>query len=287
MERTRLIVRTTVAADGGVVYAALTREEALTKWFAERAQVRIASGRFSFGGRYTPHWVAGPYLVINAERNRRIVLGSCLLRDLVITVDLTAGPDGRTALSIMQWRPPPVGPDDASAMDFWCLSAGNLANFVEGRDVVRHDFAAPAHDLAHAETTIRASPRTVFAALVRPVRLEQWIAATAHVQPRVGGAYTFGWGQDDGPMKIIDIVPGRLLAHDWRDAGHPDSVVRWTLASAPGGTLVRVDHDLSGRSAERHQIGWENFLIDLQRMLETGGDWHRTVWQQEEPGPSR
>jgi uncharacterized protein YndB with AHSA1/START domain len=216
------------------------------------------------------------------------VLGRPDAGDSLVSFDLAPAPTGRTRVSITQWRPPDSGPDDASALDFWCLSAGNLANYVEGRDaVVRHDFATPAHDRAGAETLVRAPARSVFAALIVPSELEQWIAATAVVSSRVGGRYDFGWGDDRGPGVIVDLVAGRRLAYTWRDAGHCDSVVRWTLSPVPGGTRVRVEHDLTGRAADRHQIGWENFLIDLQRMLETDGDWHRTVWQQARPDTGR
>jgi hypothetical protein len=44
----------------------------------------------------------------------------------------------------------------------------------------------------------------------------------AAVEPRVGGRYDFGW--DHGPVKILELEPGRTLAYSWR---HSESCGPW------------------------------------------------------------
>ncbi len=282
MKMGQLVVRTTVDAAPCAVYAALTDPGALTAWFAEHADVRLSARRFAFWGRYTPQTEPGRQRLLLAETDRRLAFG-WLLDETEGVVDITmrASDRNRTALSITQWGPPSWPADRASALDFWCLSAGNLANHVEGRDaLVRHDFASPAQGRASAEIIIRASANRVFSALVVPAQLDKWIAASAAVSSRIGGRYDFGWGGDQGPERIVELTPARTLAYTWREAGRPETVVRWTLTPEAGGTRIVVGHDgFDGRTVDGYQIGWENFLIDLQRMLESGDDWHRTVWQ--------
>ncbi|MEU4819524.1 SRPBCC family protein [Micromonospora aurantiaca] len=284
MAPARLMVSTTVNARRSAVYAALTDHEALASWFAERVETQPDAGCFRTDGSFTPRWASGALRTIDAQPGRRLALCWEAGAGSPVEIELVSVPTGRTGVRFVQWSPPGGGPDDPSALDFWCLAAGNLANHLEGRPVVRHDFARPRRGTARAEATLAVPARRVYAALTVPAELERWIAATAVVSPRVGGRYDFGWGDDLGPRSIVDLEPSRSLAYTWRERGHRDSVVRWTLRPCGRGTTVRVQHDLGGRPADRHQIGWENFLIDLQRMLASGQDWQRSVWQDEPVG---
>ncbi|MEV0156391.1 SRPBCC family protein [Micromonospora sp. NPDC050686] len=279
-----LMVYATVNARPSAVYAALTEREALAAWFAERVDPQPGAGRLRIDGRFTPGWASGSVRTVHAKPGQRLVLCWEAGPGSPLGIDLVAVPSGRTVVRFVQSSPPRRGPDDPSALDFWCLAVGNLANHLEGRRIVRHDFARPRRGMAQAETVLAVPARRVYAALTVPAELERWIAATAVVSPIVGGRYDFGWGDDVGPRSIVDLEPARSLTYTWRERGHRDSLVRWTLRSAGGGTSVRVQHELAGRPAERHQIGWENFLIDLQRMLEVEGDWQRSVWQDEPVG---
>jgi len=108
--------------------------------------------------------------------------------------------------------------------------------------------------------------------------------ATSHpgttVDPRVGGHITYFEG--DAPMKILELEPGRTLAHTWEFASQ-DTVVRWELEGSGGRTHLTLVH--SGWSDERPgdaaqtQAGWYAFLAELKRMHELGPAWHRIEFE--------
>jgi uncharacterized protein YndB with AHSA1/START domain len=141
--------------------------------------------------------------------------------------------------------------------DFWRLALGNLAAHLRlGVDVAlpRLDAASGAARPIRLALAIEAPPRAVWSALTEPARLERWIASKAALEPRAGGAISYGWtyqvaGRDvhGGPRRILDWQPERALAFDWPDwRGDPnvrEQRVTWTLDAKPGGTRVELVHD--------------------------------------------
>jgi uncharacterized protein YndB with AHSA1/START domain len=159
------------------------------------------------------------------------------------------------------------------------LSLANLASYCEGRSVgPMCDFTASRANEARATVEINAPPDQVFASLIEPAELNRWIATNAEVEPQVGGRYSFGW--DHGPVKILELDPGRALAYSWRhswdDGDGPDStVVRWELDGSQGRTFLTIVHSGFGadRRSDGYQLGWLEFLASLKRMLEVGAGW--------------
>ena len=281
--RDDLTVRAATAAPPAAVFRALTRPEDLRIWLADQVDVDLDAGRYTFGGPRTPGG-AGTQRLVDVTPDRRIRLAWPMADDET-TVDITVAPrHPRGALVVIDHRRAPrPGPDRAGMLDFWCLSAGNLANHVEGRDtVVAHDFAdRPESGSARAEIAVHADIGRVFRALTDPAELDEWIAITAAVQPWPGGTYDLGWGPDRGPEVVTAYEAPHRLAYRWRERDLPATEVVWTLERVGTGTRVRLRHGVfpPGHSSDQTEIGWKNLLIDLQRRLDAGPFWERTAFR--------
>ena len=281
MTKQNYTLRVSIGAPPETVYTALADAAALRAWLAEHAEASLDHGVFEFWGRLTPEGERGRQRLLAADPGRALRF-SWQLQGAETEVDITLEPqDGGTQLTLTHSNVAPrVSGDAYWVRDLLMLSLANLASYCEGRGIgPRCDFTAFSGTEARASVEIAASPAEVFAALIEPARLNQWIAERAEVEPEVGGRYDFGW--DHGPVKILELEPDKVLAYSWRhsfqDAEHPDStVVRWELEGSQGHTYLTIVHSGfggTGRKTEGYQVGWMEFLASLQRMLEIGAGW--------------
>ena len=272
-----------VGAPPATVYAALTNPAALRTWLAEYAEVALDDGVFEFWGRFTPDGERGRQRLLSAQPGRGLSF-SWLVDGAETEVALAvepspSEPDGSVVTLTHSGVPPRAAGDCYWVRDLLMLSLANLASYCEGRQVApRCDFAAPRKTEARGRVEIDVPPDQVFAALIEPAELNRWIATDATVEPEVGGRYDFGW--DHGPVKILELDPGRTLAYSWRhswdDGDGPDStVVRWELEGSQGRTYLTIVHSGFGddRRPDGYQLGWQEFLVSLKRMLEVGAGW--------------
>ena len=282
-----LTVRAATSAPPALVYRALTVPDALRVWLADEADVDLDGGRYAFWGSRVPGG-AGRQRLLRATPDRRVSL-AWPIGGADTTVDVSVLPRHPHGAQVtIVHRAAPAGPPGrAGLLDFWCLAAGNLANYAEGRDtVVLHDFAGRVETgAARAEIAVRADIDRVFRALTDPAELDEWIALTAVVQPWQGGSYDFGWGAGRGPETITAYDPPRRLAYRWRDPDLPATDVVWNLERAVGGTRVQIVHSgfPAGHSSDAAEIGWKNLIVDLQRHLDAGPFWERTAFRARNP----
>ena len=270
-------------APAATVYAALTSPVALRTWLAEYAEVALEDGVFEFWGRYTPDGERGRQRLLSFQPGRGLSF-SWLVQEAETEVAITVEPslsaqDGSVVTLTHSGVPPRAAGDAYWVRDLLMLSLANLASYCEGRQVAPMcDFGASPKTEARGRVEIDVPPDRVFAALIEPAELNRWIATDATVEPEVGGRYDFGW--DHGPVKILELDPGRTLAYSWRhswdDGDGPDStVVRWELEGSQGRTYLTIVHSGFGddRRPDGYQLGWQEFLVSLKRMLEVGAGW--------------
>jgi uncharacterized protein YndB with AHSA1/START domain len=272
-----------VGAPPATVYAALTSSVALQRWLAEYAEVALDDGVFEFWGRFTPDGERGRQRLLSAQPGRGLSF-SWLVdgaeTEVALAVEPSPSEPDVSVVTLTHSGVPPRAADDCYwVRDLLMLSLANLASYCEGRQVAPMcDFTAPPAKEARAAVEIDAAPDQVFASLIEPAELNRWIATDATVEPEVGGRYDFGW--DHGPVKILELEPGRTLAYSWRhsadDGDGPDStVVRWELEGSQGRTYLTIVHSGFGddRRPDGYQLGWQEFLVSLKRMLEVGAGW--------------
>jgi uncharacterized protein YndB with AHSA1/START domain len=120
-------------------------------------------------------------------------------------------------------------------------------------------------------------PEKLWRALTENPLIAQWLVKNDFA-PEVGRKFQFRFdpvakwnGVIDCEVLVLD--PLRRLAYSWSTLGL-DSVVRFTLTPAEGGTHVRMeqsgfrpDHQAAYQGA---QYGWKHFFDGLERVL--GGE---------------
>jgi uncharacterized protein YndB with AHSA1/START domain len=138
--------------------------------------------------------------------------------------------------------------------------------------------------------TLPVAPSAVYQAITNSSSLQNWLTersrvslsngvfelwgrylpGAATVEPRPGGKYDFGWGEN-GPIKILELEPDRKLTYSW----HHDTVVSWILEDSEGGTRINLVHSgfAKDRSTDDYTAGWWKFVNYLKSMVEIGDSW--------------
>ncbi len=129
------------------------------------------------------------------------------------------------------------------------------------------------------EIFIAALPETVFAFLVDPALMKEWIGDSHALESREGGLIRIEFSRGDvaqGHYK--EIVPHRRVAFTWGlEPGHEGqtrtlailppgaSLVEIDLEPKEGGTLLRLRHShVPPEIAQRHGERWSHYLAKLE-----------------------
>ena len=119
---------------------------------------------------------------------------------------------------------------------------------------------------------LHAPVERVFEALLDPEKVNRWMQADAAEVDADSSRYSYGWRRGEaevGPVRILELVPNRLLVHDWQWVGEPDASVRWELSPTESGTRKRLAHSKS--STITHALGWSDAMLGIRRLVEEGG----------------
>jgi uncharacterized protein YndB with AHSA1/START domain len=272
-------VSLTLAAPPEIVFSALTNSGAVTKWFAEYAEISLETLRYDFWGRYTPNVPdrdAGQHTINNVTTNQMLSyvwqLGT---QNTVVSLELIPEA-GLTNLTLNHEQlPERLG---FQLESFWSLSLENLRGFVEHhREGLRCDFSQNVGDVLQLSTEIHAAPSTVFDALTNPSQLARYTSPDAEVNTEKG-IYDFHFGDNLGPKKILELEPNHKLTHDWHFPNEAESVVTWMCEELSEGTRLTIVH--SGFAKDRgssHALGWLSMMAQLRNMLETGQQWREPL----------
>ena len=129
-----------------------------------------------------------------------------------------------------------------------------------------------------ASVWCRARPETVFAFLIEPEKLVQWIGLSAVLDPRPGGLFLVNVnGRTVVRGEYLALEPPRRVVFSW---GHEDGVllaagsttVEILLKPEDGGTRVQLRHSrLPTAERPAHAMGWAHYAGRL-RVRAEGGD---------------
>ncbi|MCT2585434.1 SRPBCC family protein [Actinophytocola gossypii] len=272
-------IRARFDREHAAVWHALTDPASLRAWLgADHVEVALAENRFAFWGRRIPQGAPGRQRLLSVSPDH---LGfQWVLDDRQTTVDLQlSAADGGTSLVLRQDGLPtldelmsPDGRRDGrhTMHTFWPLAIGNLAELLAGRDVLPGtDFGEERATEIRVVLTIDAPASEVFASLTEPELVERWWGYAPEIEPRVGGAVTFG-----GRGRVTEFDEGRVFAY-----AEDGMVTRWELAESDGRTTLTFVQSGFGPdeldNAAQHEAGWRGGLLELRRMHELGAAWER------------
>jgi uncharacterized protein YndB with AHSA1/START domain len=124
-----------------------------------------------------------------------------------------------------------------------------------------------------------ASPERAFRALVEPAQLTRWFAETASVEPKLGGAFTFGGrGSIGSGGSIIAFEAGRELAFRWTLHDVPtEARLRVVAGDKPESSKLEIEHRVMGVLRARdakHFVDdlWRHYHGNLREHLEGGAN---------------
>jgi len=110
----------------------------------------------------------------------------------------------------------------------------------------------------------------VWRVLTEPEQFVQWLAPGS-IELREGGRVRIDFG-DSGIVidsKVLAFDPPRVLAYSWSGSDEPDRPLRWELAAADKGTLLRLTVRLpAGEDIAKACAGFEAHLDMLAAALE-------------------
>lgn len=276
------------------VFTALTDETELSRWFAEHVEVDLRpGGDYRFWGKYTygaPSRAQSTQKIVRLEAPRLLAFTWNIEgQDSEVTLELAADPkstDG--SASVLKGRhhfptAPAVDRPLDLIDDLWRITCANLRTHLAGGEVLfLPDFSDPRPRLRQS-ILIEAPRHAVFRALLDPTALNKWIAASATVEPKVDGRYTYGWKYDvrgreveGGPTRILELVENTKLVTDWPnwrgDATQPTQRVTWTLEAIGDQTRVTVIHEPFERTVDLSDYppGWAALLGKLKQQVLAG-----------------
>jgi uncharacterized protein YndB with AHSA1/START domain len=118
----------------------------------------------------------------------------------------------------------------------------------------------------HLERRYAAPPEEVWAVLVEPAHVRNWLAKMT-IEPHAGGRVTFDWGgtnQNEGIVRAFD--PPHVFEYTWTRNG--ESVIRFELHPDGDGTLLVLDHAAASLDeAIGVGAGWQSHLEAIDALL--------------------
>jgi uncharacterized protein YndB with AHSA1/START domain len=130
---------------------------------------------------------------------------------------------------------------------------------------------------------LKAPPAAVFEAFTDAKKLASWFGSGApetkviEVDPRVGGAYHFGFtgmgGERNDVMGVFkEVTPVRRLVFSWHWKSTPERESQVTIDIAPDGegsslTLLH-EHFYDEAARDNHQMGWTYGLDQLVALVD-------------------
>jgi uncharacterized protein YndB with AHSA1/START domain len=277
------------------VFAALLDEELLTRWLAERVRVDARKGGvFQFWGRdviwcNSENETHGEILELDSPHT---LVFSWRWKNHQSRVSLRVSETGsgsrlavEHSFESIDERADGPGPDMAGC--HWRIAVGNLTGVLSGdRAPLRPDYVSnnvsnyvsnssdrsdsADSDRVELEIEIATTPARVFRALLDPAQVKVWMQVDAPEIDADAGQYSYGWQLGEpatphGPSRIVELIPDRLLVHDWQWVGEPSGQIRWELSPCTTGTRLRLIHTRT-RSLS-YVLGWSDALVAIWRLL--------------------
>ncbi len=280
---------TEIFAPSNRVWETLTTSKGLANWFCATPKLEErAGGSFEFHGNFVYGWRDGiefksritaftPEKEFGFEFPLHHVNGSTTKG----TAHFGLESSGRNTNLKFQYTYDTSGDLHPLAWnDIWAYYLNVITNVSEHdyhEPGLLFDFSRPWKGNIKHVIYITANPDTIFDFLWKPECLAKYFTPAKLFEPEEGGRIDFGWGQGEGPSRVIGFEPPYELVYDWpvhQDGEIHIGKVKWILE--PEGRQVRlvlqqqdfgpnVDHFKTGEA-----LGWANMLLEIKRLIESG-----------------
>jgi uncharacterized protein YndB with AHSA1/START domain len=129
---------------------------------------------------------------------------------------------------------------------------------------------------------VEAEPEMVFSYFTDPEKLGRWLAASATLDPRRGGVFSFTNAPELTVLgEFVTVEPYRRIVFTWGYGYFPEdepnplppgsSTVEVDFVPDGEATIVHLTHTVPTELASFHELGWEHYLPRLATAA-AGGD---------------
>lgn len=264
------------------VFERLLRIEHLSRWFCGWSRIEPkVGGSFRFGGEtciVLPEGRGWETSIDEGEVLRRFAF-TWPIRGAGTRVshDLEDGPGDTTILTTRHRGVPMSMSTCGSVQDAWRMCIGNLKSIAEGRgDSVRPDHSPVTSPEVRLSVLIESPLSKVFAAFADPAAVAHWSTGgmptqAARVEPRVGGAFSFG--SRDGPDRVREWSDGRRIVLGWsHESG--DRSIRFDFEEKASGTAIYLNAIAPPDGPQDEVLPWRGLwsdrLVCLKNFVESG-----------------
>ena len=271
------------------VWKALTEPAELTRWLCERSEVDLRQGgRLAFFGDtvYNRPEVEdaeeaapeGNFEILECREPEvlefRWWLGSTETRVRFELASHLMQTDLRVIQSSQQ---DPGWPQAAGDPNWWWIALPALRSYLEeGAPRLRLDYRALRQAASiRFRVGVATFPWTIWEKLTNREELARWWGEDPEIDLREGGSFRLqGEGAAAaGPSRILELEPGKRLAHDWRWEDGTVGRVDWRIEETDDDTLLSLtDHGPWSPTGDRDRVGlyWASSILHLTHLSEKG-----------------
>ena len=257
-------------------WQALTDWQQLNSWLSDKADVDLGAGRFQMCGRHLPDSPcdgSDRFSLAGHEAGNSLQLNWDYRGEstrLEFSLEYT-GEGCRVQLA--HTNVPRRGETEITMIEYWQWVLLALRGYCEnGNAPTLFEFGVPqAAGQLEVSIDIAADRAKVWETLATSEGLKGIFGGDGPVvEMQEGGKYSYGWGEGEGPTKVISFSPNELIHTDWYHGKDPETFITWKLSGSGGRTRLTLVHSGFTTDKQKHdyEAGWFHFLVELREIAE-------------------
>ncbi|MEZ5337710.1 MAG: SRPBCC family protein [bacterium] len=258
------------------VWQSLTDWQQLNGWLSDKADVDLAAGRFQMCGKRLPDSPCDGtdrFSFAGYEDGNRLELSWQFRADNTGLSFQLSGEGDACRVELAHTNVPRRGETEVTMIEYWQWVLLALRGYCEsGERPSIFEFGAEQQTgQLEVGIDIAAERETVYNILASSDGLKGIFGGEgAEAELREGGKYSYGWGPNEGPTKLISFVPNEQLHTDWYHGNDPETFITWKLTGSGGRTRLTLVHSGFDNEARKHdyEAGWFHFLVALREIAE-------------------
>ncbi|MCB1221260.1 MAG: SRPBCC domain-containing protein [Planctomycetales bacterium] len=282
MEQERFEVRLAIdiRSSREKVWRALTDWQQLNGWLSDKADVDLPAGRFKLCGNRLPDSPCDgtdKFSLAGYEDGSRLELNWQFRGGNTGLSFQLSGDGDACCVELAHTDVPRRGETEVTMIEYWQWVLLALRGYCEtgSRPGIFEFGAEQQTGQLEVGIDIAAERETVYNILASSDGLKGIFGGEGpEVELREGGKYSYGWGPNEGPTKVISFKPNELIHTDWYHGTDPETFITWKLSGSGGRTRLTLVHSGFPNEAQKHdyEAGWFHFLVELRELAEGNSD---------------